>query len=757
MAGSNGTVTSGSFLDGDNPLKDNAFLFVVQLLIITITCRIFGFILSYLNQPSVIAEVVGGIALGPTGLSRLPWFKETFFPKDSLPKLKVVAEVALILYLFLVGMELDPVKIKNDFKKSAFISIAGILVPFATGLAVSKLIYDTYIEPSVPLGSFLIFCGVAMSITAFPVLARILTERKLLSTSVGQSTLAAAATDDAVAWSLLVLVVALINNPDHALNAVWVFLIVAAYAIFLFVVIRPFFVYLINSSSAEHGASQSTVFIVFGVMLIFTGAAGVHTIFGAFLTGLIIPHDRGFAIAITEKLEDMVSILFLPLYFAYSGLNTQLGELNDIQAWGFVALIFATACCGKILGCLTAARIGGNSWRESLTIGILMNTKGLVEIIVLNLGLQAGVINQKVFTMFLMMALFTTFMTVPIVSIIYPMSLYSKKESSMSKDRLGFEESQATIPDQGSKDTLQVLICLPNMKTVPAMMNITQMFFQSNRGLDIYALRLVDLGQRMSHVMKATESSETMQSDPVINVFRTFGQLNNRSIKTLMSVSQHETFSNDAIDTAAEMPINLIIFPIEHANNTYPSGWAVGTAKHLFDSSPCPISFFVDRGFGVSSVSQLDEPFAAFPGKNQQIFFPFYGTQDDIEAAVVLNYLAHSNVLNEPAPDSLEGQALTALESFPNVTVERPATPISSITLIARANSCKSKDLIILGHSSYENVEDDTLKSWLDGQAKSSYMIVKKPNSQPLPSPKTSESSSLLKRRTIERSSSNLV
>ncbi|KAI8901773.1 Cation/H+ exchanger [Globomyces pollinis-pini] len=376
---SNSTLSIGSFLDGDNPLRDNAFLFVVQLLVIIVTSRFFGFILSYLNQPSVIAEVVGGIALGPTGLSRFTWFKETIFPKESLPRLKLVAEVALILYLFLVGMELDPVKIQKEFKKSAFISIAGILLPFASGLAVSKLIYDSYIDTSVALGPFLLFCGVAMSITSFPILARILTERKLLGTSVGQASLAASATDDALAWSMLVLVIALINNPNKAINALWVFLIIVGLTVFLVIVIRPIFVYLVNNSRADHGASQSNVFIVFGFMLLaalFTGAAGVHTIFGAFLTGMIVPHERGFAIAITEKLEDMVSILFLPLYFAYSGLNTQLGELNDWKAWEYVLLVFLTACFGKIIGCLAAARINGNTWRESITIGVLMNTKG---------------------------------------------------------------------------------------------------------------------------------------------------------------------------------------------------------------------------------------------------------------------------------------------------------------------------------------------------------------------------------------------
>jgi Kef-type K+ transport system membrane component KefB len=247
---------------------------------------------------------------------------------------------------------------------------------------------------------------------ALPVLCRILASRKLISTTVGQSTLAAAATDDAIAWCLLVLVVALVNNPKNAINALYVFLIVAAFALFLWFTARPLLKYLVSRNPNDSGVSQLNVTVLFVILLSsawFTQAVGVHAIFGGFLVGLITPHEHGFAIAITEKCEDLVSILLLPLYFAYSGLGTQLGALADFQSIGIVLLVWLVACGGKIIGCGLAAHWSGLNRRESLTVGFLMNTKGLVELIVLNLGLRGGVINEKIFAIFVVMALMVNF------------------------------------------------------------------------------------------------------------------------------------------------------------------------------------------------------------------------------------------------------------------------------------------------------------------------------------------------------------
>jgi Kef-type K+ transport system membrane component KefB len=372
-------VTSPSFLDGRNPLSQEVCLFLTQLFIIILISKTIAYFLKKINQPAVIAEVIGGILLGPTALGRIPGFTATIFPKESLPMLKLMADFGLLLFLFLIGMELDSTKLGASLKKSALISITGIVFPFLLSLGVSKLLYDKYTDPSVPFATFALFVGVAMSITAFPVLARIMTEQNLLHTEVGQIALTSGMIEDGIAWCLLILVIALVNNPANAINALYAFIIIAAFAVFLWLVVRPVLIRLIDNSESGNGASQSNVFIVFMVMIVsafFTQAVGADVIFGAFLVGLIVPHSNGFAIAMTEKIEDLVTILFLPLYFAYAGLSVNLTYLNNGEIWGYVVLVLLCACSGKIIGCSVAASIAGTPRRESLTIGLLMNTKG---------------------------------------------------------------------------------------------------------------------------------------------------------------------------------------------------------------------------------------------------------------------------------------------------------------------------------------------------------------------------------------------
>ncbi|KAI8928929.1 Sodium/hydrogen exchanger family-domain-containing protein [Entophlyctis helioformis] len=765
-------VEGGSFLSGEDPLKDNIALFLVQVLVILAVSRLIAIPLRYLNQPTVIAEVIGGILLGPSLLSRSATFKEHVFPASSLPRLKLVADFGLILFLFLVGLELDPRKIVKDLKTSASISIAGIVVPFAAGVGVSKVIYDHLADTAkVSFSSFVVFCGVAMSITAFPVLARILTERKLFKTRVGQATLAAAASDDAVAWCLLVLVVALINNPSNSVLALYVFLTVVAWAAFLWIAVRPMLVYLVNKSESNDSVSQTAVLVTFACVCIsswFTQAVGVHAIFGGFLMGMITPHEHGFAIKITEKVEDLVSILFLPLYFAYSGLNFSIDSLNDAFSWGMVVLVIAVACGGKIIGCTGAARYAGLTWRESFTVGILMNTKGLVELIVLNLGLQAGVITTKIFTIFVIMALFTTFMTTPIVTAIFPMRLYIKQQtpSEIGTRSIIRQPSGVTLGDAKNGPAIKVLVCLPSMRTMPAMMNVTQLLSRSQGSLSIIALRIVELSSRLSQIMMAADSSETLRSDAVVNVFRTFGQLNKVRVSTVLAVSDVKDFAHNIISAAVDADADLLIFPTEAAAVAASRGSSHTLVTDIFDQSPCSVGVFVDRGFGVSSAEITDASDKAndgadsplvMPGANQRILFAFFGGPDDCEAALVVQRLAAHDgvsltVLVVPSSDNAataddkanEAAVIEALRAVPGSTIEMLPSANANETVLARAAEFGRKDLIVVGKAAYETVtmtspapaQDangsssnmvavQSFKTWLDTTSVSSVMIVK--------------------------------
>eukprot|EP00842_Homolaphlyctis_polyrhiza_P003499 jgi/Hompol1/414/HPOL_002987-RA len=609
--------------------------------------------------------------------------------QESLPRLKLVADFGLVLFLFLVGLELDPTKLATQFKRSAAISLIGIALPFGLGIGISRLIYDTLADKAaVTFTSFFVFCGVAMSITAFPVLARILTERKLIRTEVGQITLAAAATDDAMAWTLLVLVVALINNPASTITALYVFLAVIAWATFLWFAVRPVLLYVVKQSESRETASQQAVLAVFVSICIsawFTQAVGVHSIFGAFLVGIITPHYNGFAVKIAEKVEDLISILFIPIYFTFAGLSFSIDSLNDGMSWLITLLVIVVACGGKIIGCTTAARVSGLPWRESFTVGFLMNTKGLVELIVLNLGLQAGVINIKIFTIFVIMALITTFMTVPLVSLIYPMSLYHESAVQFERrtHRHGDEEDKDAMAPESIGKTSEVktaptvLLCLRNMKTAAGMLALTQLISKSAPGVQLYALRLMGLSDRFSKLMMANDTPQTLRRDLLINMFRTFGQLNSIVTKLLLSVSVESEFAENVIECAKDANVDFLIFPIEGNTGAYPNGIATLTIEDLFQRSPCTTVLYVDRGFGggfeefsmddlyaeptreteghpksvsthrsgASALSDGRSALASLQGneRTKNLVFSFFGGQDDCEAASVISWLAKGN------------------------------------------------------------------------------------------------------------------
>ncbi|CAO3591761.1 unnamed protein product [Absidia cylindrospora] len=385
-------VFSGSNPSAFNP-NDPIVLFIIQLTIILVFCRLLAVPLGYFRQPKVISEVIAGIILGPSVMGRIPGYMDHIFPAPSLPYLNLVATIGLVFFLFQVGLEVDVKVIRRDWKRSVAVAVAGMALPFGLGAAVSLGLYQLQGDPSIPFGSFLLFLGVAVAITAFPVLARILAELKLLGTKVGAITMAAGLINDCTAWVLLALVVALLNATG-GLEALYVFLTTVAFALFLIFLIGPLYYRLcIKTNSFENGPTPLLMTVTLMLVLIsafVTDIIGVHPIFGGFLAGVIIPHERNLPIRITEKIEDIVNILFLPLYFTISGLKTQIGLLNTGIVWGYVILVIVVSCFGKITGCSLAAKLCGMTTRESLAVGFLMNCKGLVELIVLNIGHDAG-------------------------------------------------------------------------------------------------------------------------------------------------------------------------------------------------------------------------------------------------------------------------------------------------------------------------------------------------------------------------------
>lgn len=333
--------------------------------------------------------------LGPSCLGRNKDFLHTVFPEWSIPILESVASIGLLFFLFLVGLELDLNTIQNNTKSAVKIAIAGITLPFVLGAGVSFILQKViHIEDKISYGQFLLFFGVSLSITAFPVLARILADLKLLTTQVGQTATAAAALNDVVAWILLALAVALAGNKG-SLISVWVLISGVAFVVFMMTVIRPMMNWIAGkASSSDTGIVEAYICVTLGGVMVsgfLTDLIGIHSIFGAFVFGLTIPKGGVFAERLMERIQDFVSGLLLPLYFASSGLKTDVAKIRGAEAWGLLVLVTSTACAGKILGTFVMAMLCTIPIREALVLGVLMNTKGLVELIVLNIGKEKKV------------------------------------------------------------------------------------------------------------------------------------------------------------------------------------------------------------------------------------------------------------------------------------------------------------------------------------------------------------------------------
>lgn len=389
----------------------------------------FSMLFSRLGQPPVIGEVVAGLALGPSLLGAIsPEAMHLLIPTPTLDphgavatSLKVIAQLGVILYMFLVGLELNAAQLKHKAHSAIAISHASIVVPFVLGAILSLWLYPLLSVPEVSFTSFALFLGVAMSITAFPVLARILTDRNLQNTPVGTVALSCAAADDVTAWCLLSLVVGVVKADVE--NVWFVLGGTVAYILFMLFVAKPFLGRRIGH--IERLEIGLPAYAIVGVYVMILGAAavtewiGIHAIFGAFLLGVVIPSDSDLAKNFQLKLKEPVTILLLPAFFAYTGMRAEIGLLNDWSQRFVCFFIILVASFGKIGGTLLAARFSGESWRDAGVLGILMNTRGLLELIVLNIGLDLGVISPTLFAMMVIMALVTTMITSPALLWLY--------------------------------------------------------------------------------------------------------------------------------------------------------------------------------------------------------------------------------------------------------------------------------------------------------------------------------------------------
>ncbi len=409
---------------------------LLQLIVILIVVHIFGYLCRLIGQQWVIGEILAGLALGPSLLGLLaPGLKGLLFPASSLPTLQTLGDIGLVLYMFSLGARLDTHLMLRQSRRAIVVSLSGIILPLMLGASLAYFLYPAgFGGPKANLLSFMLLVGSAMAITAFPVLARLLADKNMLGTRIGMLALTCAAVGDVLAWCLLALVVAII----HANGLTSVALTVGSTIVFIgvmFAIMRPLLAYV------ERRIQSKQLLITLSLVLLLlsayvTSMIGIHPVFGAFLMGIILPRRATF-IEQVRSLDQVNTVIFLPLFFVFSGLRTQIGLLNSPTLWLICLLVLLIACVSKIVGSTLPMRWMGDSWRESLSLGVLMNTRGLVELIVLNIGLDLGVLSPTLFSMLVIMAVVTTMMASPLL----PLLGYKQSIGMMRNQGLDAETS----------------------------------------------------------------------------------------------------------------------------------------------------------------------------------------------------------------------------------------------------------------------------------------------------------------------------
>ncbi|HEY4965470.1 MAG TPA: cation:proton antiporter [Puia sp.] len=391
---------------------------LLQIIIIIVATRLFGLAFRKIGQPAVVGETVAGIVLGPSLLGLLfPGAFHFIFPAESLANLRFLSQIGLILFMFIVGLELDYRLLRKQAFEAVIISHASIIIPFCLGIFISLYLYPHFAIHHTGFYPFALFMGIAMSITAFPVLARIIRDRKLTDTKLGILAISCAALDDVTAWCILAILIALIRSGS-GINGLWVVGMVALYSAIMLLPVRRGLAW-IQAAYEKGNISYNTLMgILFSMLLLSswcTEVIGIHALFGAFLAGIIIPKNKELHTRIISRISDLTLVMLLPLFFVFTGLRTQAGVLNSAVLWTSFVYILVCAVAGKFGGSALVARALGQSWKDSLSIGALMNTRGLMELVVLNIGYDMGILSTEIFSMMVLMALLTTMMTSPLL------------------------------------------------------------------------------------------------------------------------------------------------------------------------------------------------------------------------------------------------------------------------------------------------------------------------------------------------------
>ncbi|KAI3935135.1 hypothetical protein MKX01_031402 [Papaver californicum] len=642
-------VTSSGIWQGDNPLDYALPLFIMQLVLVVFFTRLIVFLLKPFRQPRVIADILGGIVLGPSGIGGSLWFATNIFPIRSIMVLETMANVGLLYFLFLVGLEMDLSVVRRTGKKSLVVALAGMALPFLIAGASSYLLLhkigdhrtkDDYLRA----GTFILFFGAALSVTAFTVLARILAELKLLATELGRLAMSSAIVNDILAWIILALAIAISENKhvtidpmgrnqrhDVKFGAVYVMLSSVVFVGFSLYVIRPGIERIIRKTPEGESVSDFYICLILtGVMLcgFVADSIGTHSIIGAFVFGLVIPHGP-LASNLIEKLEDFVSGLLLPLFFTVNGLRTNIKAITFTGQSLWLLFVIILCSLAKIGATFFAAYCYKMPTSEAIALGLIMNTKGLNEIIVLNLGRDQKVFDDESFAIMVIVAIVTTAVLIPTVTAVYrPGGRFVPNK-------------RRTIQTSKPDAELRLLACIHNPRNVPTIIRLLDISYPSKRSpIFVYALQLVELTGRASAMLIVHNTRKSgrpalnrtqAQSDQIVNAFENYEQnAASVSVQPLTAMSPYSTMHEDICNLAEDKRVSIIILPF-HKQQTIDGGMeepnpAFRTVnQNVLANAPCSVGILVDRGLGASSRA------TNFHGVNNIVVL-FFGGPDDREA-----------------------------------------------------------------------------------------------------------------------------